>query len=84
MVNHPRFEHRMISAMNAYYLFRCIAVARLMLPVGNTAATGALFDSGDQRVTVIELFTSQGCSSSPPAEDWLAGFKQNATLWRPG
>ncbi|MCU7851839.1 MAG: DUF1223 domain-containing protein [Candidatus Thiodiazotropha sp. (ex Monitilora ramsayi)] len=39
------------------------------------------FESPVERVNVIELFTSHGCSSCPPADAWLSGFTDNPDLW---
>ena len=40
-----------------------------------------IFESGSAQTTLLELFTSEGCSSCPPAEKWVSGLKSNQELW---
>ncbi|NQY94472.1 MAG: DUF1223 domain-containing protein [Campylobacteraceae bacterium] len=53
----------------------------LFVLVNTMFANELLFNSGEKKVNIIELYTSQGCSSCPVAEDWVNGLKKRSGLF---
>jgi len=51
-------------------------------PVVASAPPVQTIQSGPARVALLELYTSEGCSSCPPAETWLSSLAQDDRVWK--
>lgn len=54
----------------------------LLCFAGPSVATGNEWRSAATRATLIELYTSEGCSSCPAAGAWLGALTAHDQLWR--
>lgn len=57
----------------------CLALAAVP---GVNAATLATYESPVEQVPLLELYTSHGCSSCPPADAWLSKLAARPDLWQ--
>jgi hypothetical protein len=65
---------RYFATLVSGVLLACMATSTLAAPF--------VIESPPERVALLELYTSEGCSSCPPADRWVSGLKTQPDLWR--
>ncbi len=61
-----------------------ILAANAVMAASNSAISAKDFvvESGPAQVQLLELYSSEGCSSCPPADAFVAGIKASPQLWQ--
>lgn len=62
--------NRLLGLLLLFAVTQCAMAAKLELT------------SPIQQAALLELYTSEGCSSCPPADRWLSQFKSDPRLWQ--
>src|SRR5262249_21336159 len=71
-----------MKSIRALVIALLIGSSNLFAEQPRSTPPATTFESGDTQVSLIELFTSEGCSSCPPAEKWMSALKSNQDLWK--
>jgi hypothetical protein len=61
---------------------RALLAALLGIVTADALAAPQTVTGPESKVNLLELYTSEGCDSCPPAEQWISGLQQDRRLWR--
>jgi len=60
----------------------CLFMSLIVACVAAAGAQTLRLESPGPRVSLLELYTSEGCSSCPPADRWISTLRDDPRLWR--
>ncbi len=60
----------------------CLLTTLFFASVVSASAETLHLESPGPRVSLLELYTSEGCSSCPPADRWISKLRDDPRLWR--